>query len=81
MLLIGGEVDLKAPRPKRLEILKQPVIEARVLLEPGFNEPICRNLGSNPFQHLWQPIFQPSPTNHNIVPLVCEELSVQVFRP
>jgi hypothetical protein len=81
VLLIGGEVNLKAPRPKLLEILEQPVVEARVLLKPVINEPICRDVGSNPFQHLWQPILQPSPTNNNIVPMVCEELSVQVFRP
>ncbi len=81
VLLIGGEVNLKAPRPKLLKILEQPAVEVRVLLKPVINEPICRDVGSNPFQHLWQPILQPSPTNNNIVPMVCEELSVQVFRP
>jgi hypothetical protein len=38
-------------------------------------------VGSNPFQDLRQPIFQPHPANHDIVPLFGEELPVQVFWP
>jgi hypothetical protein len=81
MFLIGGKMNLKAPRPKLSEILEQPAIEARVLLEPVFNEPIRRDVGSNPLQHLRQPIFQPRPANHDVVPMVGKELSVQVFGP
>jgi hypothetical protein len=81
MLLIGSKMDLEAPRPKLIEILEQPVIEARVLLEPVLNEPIRRDVGSNPLQHLTKPIFQPLPANHDVVPMSGKELSVQVFGP